>query len=123
MRRRKKLREAFQNVTWTSIYFEGTKLYIEVKENEKSEPVQIETKGTGISSQMKRGQSRRLSPETVPRVKAGDTVEQGQVLVSGGVPSMMRARPSLTTRFTMRTQIFLSGHPLSTIVRLTAAIL
>ena len=31
----KQLRAAFPVVTWTSIYFEGTKLYVEVKENEK----------------------------------------------------------------------------------------
>ena len=82
----KKLRETFQNVTWTSIYFEGTKLYIEVKENEKSEPVQFETKGTDIIANEAGTITSIVTRNGVPRVKAGDTVEKGQVLVSGGVP-------------------------------------
>ena len=81
----KKLRETFQNVTWTSIYFEGTKLYIEVKENEKSEPVQFETKGTDIIANEAGTITSIVTRNGVPRVKAGDTVEKGQVLVSGGV--------------------------------------
>jgi len=82
----KKLRETFQNVTWTSIYFEGTKLYIEIKENEKSEPVQFETKGTDIVANEAGTITSIVTRNGVPRVKAGDTVEKGQVLVSGGVP-------------------------------------
>ena len=82
----KRLREAFLNVTWTSIYFEGTKLYIEIKENEKSEPVQIETKGTDLIANEAGTITSIITRNGVPRVKAGDTVEQGQVLVSGGVP-------------------------------------
>lgn len=82
----KKLRETFQNVTWTSIYFEGTKLYIEIKENEKSEPIQFETKGTDIVANEAGTITSIVTRNGVPRVKAGDTVEKGQVLVSGGVP-------------------------------------
>ena len=82
----KRLRETFLNVTWTSIYFEGTKLYIEIKENEKSEPVQIETKGSDLIANEAGTITSIITRNGVPRVKAGDTVEQGQVLVSGGVP-------------------------------------
>ena len=82
----KKLRETFQNVTWTSIYFEGTKLYIEIKENEKSEPVQFEATGTDIVANEAGTITSIVTRNGVPRVKAGDTVEKGQVLVSGGVP-------------------------------------
>jgi len=82
----KRLRERFQNVTWTSIYFEGTKLFIEVKENEKSEPVQIETKGTDIIANEAGTITSIVTRNGVPQVKAGDTVEVGQILVAGGVP-------------------------------------
>ena len=82
----KRLRETFQNVTWTSIYFEGTKLFIEIKENEKSEPVQIETRGTNIIANEAGTITSIVTRNGIPKVKAGDTVEKGQVLVAGGVP-------------------------------------
>lgn len=82
----KKLRETFQNVTWTSIYFEGTKLYIEIKENEKSEPVSVETKGTDIVANEVGTITSIITRNGVPKVKAGDAVEKGQILVEGGVP-------------------------------------
>ena len=82
----KKLRETFQNVTWTSIYFEGTKLYVEIKENEKSEPVQIKTRGTNIIANEAGTITSIVTRNGVPKVKAGDWVEKGQILVAGGVP-------------------------------------
>ena len=82
----KKLRESFQNVTWTSIYFEGTKLYIEVKENEKTEPVPIVTKGTNIVADEAGTITSIITRNGVPKVKAGDSVEKGQILVEGSVP-------------------------------------
>lgn len=82
----KKLRETFQNVTWTSIYFEGTKLFIEIKENEKSEPVAFETKGTDIIANEAGTITSIVTRNGVPQVRAGDRVEKGQVLVAGGVP-------------------------------------
>jgi len=82
----KKLRETFPTVTWTSIYFEGTKLYIEIKENEKSEPVEIKTKGMDIVADASGTITSILTRNGVPKVKAGETVEEGQILVAGGVP-------------------------------------
>ena len=82
----KKLRETFQNVTWTSIYFEGTKLFIEVKENEKSEPIQTTTRGTNIIANEAGTITSIVTRNGVPKVKAGDSVEKGQILLAGGVP-------------------------------------
>ncbi len=82
----KSLRERFANVTWTSIYFEGTKLYVEVKENEKSEPVTIKMKGTDIIANEGGVVTSIITRNGVPMVKAGDSVEEGDVLVSGSVP-------------------------------------
>ncbi len=82
----KSLREHFANVTWTSIYFEGTKLYVEVKENEKSEPVTVKKKGTDIVANEGGVITSIITRNGVPMVKAGDSVEAGDVLVSGSVP-------------------------------------
>lgn len=82
----KRLRERFQNVTWTSIYFEGTKLYVEIKENEKSEPVATNIKGTDIVANESGVITSIITRNGVPMVKAGDSVEKGDVLVSGSVP-------------------------------------
>ena len=82
----KRLREAFPNVTWTSIYFEGTKLCVEVKENEKTEPKKTQTRGTDIISEDEGVIISIVTRNGVPKVKAGDTVVKGQVLVEGSVP-------------------------------------
>lgn len=82
----KRLRERFANVTWTSIYFEGTKLYVEIKENEKTEPVVTAVRGTDIVADESGVITSIVTRNGVPMVKAGDSVEPGDVLVSGGVP-------------------------------------
>lgn len=82
----KRLRESFPNITWTSIYFEGTKLYVEVKENEKKEPVVEEMQGTDLIAQESGTIMSIITRNGVPKVKIGDVVEVGQVLVEGNVP-------------------------------------
>ena len=82
----KRLREAFPVVTWTSVYFEGTKLYIEVKENEKSEPKVEKTKGTDIVATDNGVITSIITRNGVPMVKAGDAVKKDQVIVEGKVP-------------------------------------
>lgn len=82
----KRLRKRFENVTWTSIYFEGTKLYVEVKENEKAEPVETRLRGTNIIANEAGVITSIITRNGVPMVKAGDSVEKGDVLVAGNVP-------------------------------------
>lgn len=82
----KHLRAYFQNVTWTSIYFEGTKLYVEVKENEKTEPIQEELRGTNLVATEAGTITSIITRNGIPKVKIGDAVEVGQVLVEGRVP-------------------------------------
>lgn len=82
----KKLRTAFPNVTWTSIYFEGTKLYVEIKENEKAEPVKQETQGMDMVATEDGTIVSIITRNGIPKVKIGDTVEKGQLLVAGDVP-------------------------------------
>lgn len=82
----KRLREAFPTVTWTSIYFEGTKLYVEVKENEKAEPRTTQIRGTNIVATDDGVITSIVTRNGVPKVKAGDEVTKGQVIVEGSVP-------------------------------------
>lgn len=82
----KRLRACFPIVTWTSIYFEGTKLYVEVKENEKTEPVTEEVQGTNLLATEAGTITSIITRNGVPKVKIGDAVEIGQVLVDGCVP-------------------------------------
>lgn len=82
----KNLRACFPNVTWTSIYFQGTKLYVEVKENEKTEPAVQEIRGTNLIAAEAGTITSIITRNGVPRVKIGDTVEIGQILVEGAVP-------------------------------------
>lgn len=82
----KSLRACFPNVTWTSIYFEGTKLYVEIKENQKTEPVIEETKGTNLVANEAGVITSMITRNGVPKVKVGDVVEVGQILVEGYVP-------------------------------------
>ena len=82
----KSLRASFPNVTWTSIYFQGTKLYVEVKENEKTELVREEVKGTNLVATEAGTITSIITRNGVPKVKAGDIVEVGQILVEGAVP-------------------------------------
>lgn len=82
----KNLRACFPNVTWTSIYFQGTKLYVEVKENEKTEPAVQEIRGTNLIAAEAGTVTSIITRNGVPRVKIGDAVETGQILVEGAVP-------------------------------------
>jgi similar to stage IV sporulation protein len=82
----KNIRDKFSNVIWTSVYFEGTKLFISLKENEKSDPVIAKVQGSDIVASEEGTIVSILVRNGVANVKVGDTVEAGQVLVSGSVP-------------------------------------
>ena len=82
----KELRARFPTVTWTSIYFEGTKLLVEIKENDKIEPVKSDVTGSDIVASENGIISAIITRNGVPKVKKGDEVEKGQTLVEGSVP-------------------------------------
>jgi len=83
----KAIRNEFPTVTWTSVQIEGTKLWIQIKENDKiltvdqksDEPSDLVASKDGIVSSI-------ITRNGVPMVKAGDEVKAGDVLVSGRVP-------------------------------------
>ena len=84
----KAIRKEFNVVTWTSVKLDGTKLIVDIKENDVAlEPVIIEDEGgkdlisqydgTIVSMIVRRG---------VPKVAIGDAVTKDTVLVEGKVP-------------------------------------
>lgn len=88
----KKLRSSFPVIVWTSVKQDGTGLMIEVKENEleqtetarlQEEPAQ---KGSNLISDYDGVVVSRIVREGVPKVKIGDVVEKGQVLVEAYLP-------------------------------------
>lgn len=87
----KLLRKRFENVTWTSIYFEGTKLLVDIKENHNRQEPLGEVKGTDIIANESGTITSIVTRSGIPQVKAGDRVEKGQLLVSGLVPVLDEA--------------------------------
>lgn len=83
----KAIRNEFPIVTWTSAQMEGTKLWIQIKENDKI--MNVEEK-TDVKSHLTASKDGRITSiitrNGVPMVKAGDEVKKGDILVSGQVP-------------------------------------
>ncbi len=86
----KALREKYDVITWTSVQLKGTTLLISIKENEM--PVYEQNgqpdpeKGTDLIAARSGTVSYIITRSGVPQVALGDTVEKGDVLVSGAVP-------------------------------------
>jgi len=84
----KEIRKKFPQITWASAKLNGTKLQIDIKENdapiivekpeiEEGKDLVAEYGGTVVAMIVRSG---------VPKVSIGDTVEQGTILVEGRVP-------------------------------------
>lgn len=84
----KEIRRTFPEITWASARLSGTKLLIEIKENdapiitqqtaaEKGSELVTDYDGTIVAIIVRSG---------VPMVKVGDAVAKGDVLVAGNVP-------------------------------------
>lgn len=84
----KEIRRTFPEITWASARLSGTKLLIEIKENdapiitqqaaaEKGSELVTDYDGTIVAIIVRSG---------VPKVKVGDAVAKGDVLVAGNVP-------------------------------------
>jgi similar to stage IV sporulation protein len=85
------LREDFDVITWTSLQLEGTTLLVSIKENEM--PMYDQTgqqesaeQGTDLIAERAGTVSYIITRSGVPQVELGDTVEKGDILVSGAVP-------------------------------------
>ncbi len=86
----KALREDFDIITWTSVQVEGTTLVIHIKENEMpiyDQDGQLDSgKGVDLVAEKPGVVSYIITRSGVPQVALGDTVEKGDILVSGAVP-------------------------------------
>lgn len=86
----KQIRRTFPQVTWASARLEGIRLLIEIKENDvmmEPEVVPEET-GRDIVAPKSGKILAIIVRKGIPKCKIGDTVEEGQLLVSGKVPVM-----------------------------------
>ena len=82
----KRLRNEFDDITWVSARLEGTRLVVEIEENntaavkvQEEEPCSIRASKSGTVMQM-------VTRRGTPLVKKGDEVTAGDVLVSGYIP-------------------------------------
>ena len=92
----KALREDYDVITWTSVQVKGTTLVIYIKENEMPDYDQTgqsddaenyeQTEGMDLIATKSGTVSYIITRSGVPQVTVGDTVEKGDVLVSGAVP-------------------------------------
>ena len=84
------LREDYNLITWTSVQLRGTTLLIHIKENEM--PVYDNRnkadsdKGMDLVEEKEGVVTYIITRSGVPQVACGDTVQKGDVLVSGAVP-------------------------------------
>ena len=84
----KELRRQFPQITWASAELTGTKLVVDIKENDA--PIIIEepktTEGTDLVSEYSGVVVSMIVRSGVPKVSIGDTVEEGTILVEGKIP-------------------------------------
>lgn len=82
----KRLRNEFDDITWVSARLEGTRLVVEIEENntaavkvQEEEPCSIRASKSGTVMKM-------VTRRGTPLVKKGDEVTAGDILVSGYIP-------------------------------------
>ena len=84
------IRKKYQDITWVSAKIEGTRLYIEVQERPEGRNIRrrrVRTSGCACRSDcFPDGVVVSITTRAgTPQVLAGDTVSEGDVLVSGTV--------------------------------------
>ncbi|MEY8282219.1 sporulation protein YqfD [Lachnospiraceae bacterium 50-23] len=85
----KDIRKEYNDIIWVSASVRGTKLYIQIKENEDSIPVDEkgeENKAVDIVADRDCIVKDIVVRKGVVKVREGDTVKKGDVLISGQVP-------------------------------------
>ncbi len=84
----KDIRRTFTQVTWTSAKLSGTRLQIQIKENDAPIISEIEKKegGSDLVTEYDGVIVSIIVRNGVPKVAVGDTVEAGTVLVEGSIP-------------------------------------
>ncbi len=85
----KALREEYDYIIWASAKIEGTKLHVMIKENDVEHTGETKEPETGDMKASVSGTVVSMVTRTgVPKVKTGDPVNEGDVLISGIIPIM-----------------------------------
>ena len=96
-----KIRLDFSDITWVSARVSGTRLIIQVKENEvltqnedvsNDSPCNLTAQKDGVIVSM-------VVRSGIPKVKVGDVGEKGQILVEGRVPLLNDAKEEVRSQF------------------------
>lgn len=83
----KKLRDEYPFIIWTSFRLEGTRLYVDVKENEQTiEEKRTEKNACDLYATVSGKVVSIVTRSGIPQVKIGDEVKKGDLLVAGEVP-------------------------------------
>ncbi len=87
----KAIRSEFDIVTWTSARIDGTRLLIQIKENDliqvkEQEPEIPQGQGMDLVAEKEGEVISIVTRSGVPKVTAGTSVAAGDILVEGGVP-------------------------------------
>lgn len=82
------LREYFHNISWVSVKIEGIKLIISLKEGIelKTEDISSSTTAKHIYAELDGELLKIVTRAGTPKVKAGDQVTAGQILIEGYIP-------------------------------------
>ena len=89
------IRKEFHDIIWVSASIEGTRLLIQVKENTdtmKEQEVNKEDLGTDLIASQDGKVVKIVTRSGMPKVKEGDRVKKGDVLVSGRVEILNDAK-------------------------------
>ncbi len=86
----KAIRNEFDIVTWTSARIDGTRLLIQVRENDLISVDEKEEAWEGEGTDLVAGKAGEIvsivTRQGTPKVTAGVVVEKGDILVEGGIP-------------------------------------
>lgn len=82
----KRLRNEFDDITWVSARLEGTRLVVEIEENNTASAKEKEQTPCSLKASKSGIIARIITRRGTPLVKKGDQVEKGDLLVSGLLP-------------------------------------
>ena len=81
-----KIRKDFDDITWVSARLEGTRLVVEIEENNTASAKEKEQTPCSLKASKSGIIARMITRRGTPLVKKGDQVEKGDLLVSGLLP-------------------------------------
>lgn len=82
----RKIRQKYDDIVWVSASIDGSRLKIQIKENEDTfQEVQKEEKPCDLIAEQDGVITKMVTRSGVPMVHVGDSVKQGDILVSGRI--------------------------------------